>query len=68
MPCPVHIWAPMMAAAVPFTRVARDRVGATRDRLLRRRPPAERPPRELKRWAPIAPGAARPAEEQSAPR
>jgi len=54
--CPVHIWAPLMAAALPFSRALRDRV---RYALTSRRsgtsdaPPA---PRELHRWAPIAPG------------
>lgn len=30
MACPVHIWVPMMAAAAPFARVARDKVRSLR--------------------------------------
>ena len=50
--CPVHIWAPMMAAALPFSRAIRDGVRA---KLTSRRPTAEppRPTAELKRWAPV---------------
>ena len=56
MGCPVHIWVPMMAAAAPFARTARDRV-----RSLGRKSTAatEVAPRELKRWAPV--GSAQPA-------
>lgn len=68
MACPVHIWAPLMAAAVPFSRAARDRARMTASRLLRRESASLPAPRELKHWAPIASGAARPAEEQPAPR
>lgn len=48
--CPVHIWAPLMAAAVPFGRVVRDRVRA---HFARRHVPVDAPPRELHRWAPV---------------
>lgn len=62
--CPVHIWAPMMAAALPFSRVIRDRVRA---QFSRRSAPLDAPPRELKRWAPVGQtnGA---ASEETAPR
>ncbi len=68
MACPVHIWAPLMAAALPFSRAARDRVRIGLDRLRHRAPDAPPPPREMTRWAPIAPRAARPAEERPTPR
>lgn len=62
--CPVHIWAPLMAAALPFSRAVRDRVRAA---LVTRRARHEAAPtREVQRWAPIAPGAAR--AEDAAPR
>ena len=55
--CPVHIWAPLMAAALPFSRAIRDRVRAA---LSTHRAPLDAPPpRELHRWAPIAPPTAR---------
>ena len=55
--CPVHIWAPLMAAALPFSRALRDRV---RSALSTRRAPLDAPPsRVLHRWAPIAPTSAR---------
>lgn len=50
MGCPVEIWVPLMAAAAPFARTARDRV---RFLLPRPRKPAEAAPRELHRWAPV---------------
>ncbi|MSQ42444.1 MAG: hypothetical protein EXR65_05350 [Dehalococcoidia bacterium] len=68
MACPVHIWVPLLAVAAPFIRGARDRFVATRDRLLHRDATAPQPPRPMQRWAPIAPAAARPAEERTAPR
>lgn len=56
--CPVHIWAPLMAAALPLSRALRDRV---RVALASRAPtPA---PREVQRWAPIGAGAARTQED-----
>ena len=48
MGCPVHIWVPMMAAAAPFARVARDKV-----RSLTSKPSPVETPREVHRWAPV---------------
>lgn len=48
MGCPVHIWVPMMAAAAPFARVARDKV-----RSLTSKPSIVETPREVHRWAPV---------------
>lgn len=64
--CPVHIWAPMMAAAVPFSRSARDYVRGKANALLHRtsEAPTAAPERELKHWAPIAPTAT-PAREDA---
>lgn len=50
MGCPVEIWVPLMAAAAPFARTARDRV---RLLLPRAEKPVETAPRELHRWAPV---------------
>lgn len=61
--CPVHIWAPMMAAALPFTRVIRDRV---REQFTSRSSASDAPPRELHRWAPV--GQANVAAQDTAPR
>ena len=61
--CPVHIWVPMMAAAAPFARSARDLVRA---RLPRSNSKAadESAPREMHRWAPVgSSGAASEAEQ-----
>lgn len=58
--CPVHIWAPMMAAALPFTRVIRDRVRA---QFTPRSGASEAPPRELHRWAPVGQANGAAAEE-----
>ena len=47
MACPLHIWVPLMGAAAPPARIARDRFRssrATQEPL---------PPKELKRWAPV---------------
>ena len=52
--CPVHIWAPLMAAALPFSRAIRDRVrsAVTRpSRTSRTSTPAAAP--EIRRWAPV---------------
>jgi len=49
MGCPVHIWVPLMGAAAPFARVARDRMRSLRSA----QPSAEEQPREMKRWAPV---------------
>ena len=54
MGCPVHIWAPLMASVVPFTRVARDRLTALRSG--RKTEVAAEHPRKLQRWAPVHPG------------
>ena len=52
--CPVHIWAPLMAAALPFSRALRDRVRYA----LGSRRAASTPAREVHRWAPIGQGEA----------
>ena len=52
--CPVHIWAPLMAAALPFSRALRDRVRAA---LSAHRAASTPAPREVHRWAPIGAGA-----------
>lgn len=50
--CPIHIWAPLMAALVPVARLVRDRFSL----FSRRRPEAPpEPSRVLHRFAPIAP-------------
>ena len=52
--CPVHIWAPLMAAALPFSRAVRARVRSalTRpSRTSRTSTPAAAP--EIRRWAPV---------------
>ncbi len=57
MGCPVHIWVPLMAAAAPVVRVAKDRLVALRYRgsadPLDATPVEATPP--LHRWAPIDP-------------
>jgi hypothetical protein len=58
MGCPVHVWVPLMAAAAPVVRVAKDRVVALRYR--RAQPPTNldaspEPAPTLHRWAPIDP-------------
>lgn len=58
MGCPIHIWAPMLAGLVPIARVAKDRLHSVR---YRRAEPES--PREMKRWAPIQPTAAREPHE-----
>ncbi|TAK77144.1 MAG: hypothetical protein EPO16_06000 [Dehalococcoidia bacterium] len=50
MGCPVEIWVPLMAAAAPFARTARDRV---RSLLPKPQKPVKAAPRELHRWAPV---------------
>lgn len=59
MACPVHIWVPLMGAAVPVARAARTRLRLALD--TRRAARSPEPPREVKRWAPV--GA--PPSEQS---
>jgi hypothetical protein len=49
MGCPIHVWAPAMAAAIPLARYARDRFLGVAPR------PDRKPVRELKRWAPVQP-------------
>jgi hypothetical protein len=59
MGCPVHIWVPLMAAAAPVVRVAKDRIVSLRyrgaaddlDAATAEAAPAPR------RWAPIDPHA-----------
>ncbi len=57
MGCPVHIWVPLMAAAAPVVRVAKDRFVALRYRgpadPLEAAPVEATPPQ--RRWAPIDP-------------
>ena len=60
MGCPVHIWAPLMASMVPFTRVARDRLTALRSG--RRTTAAVEQSRKLQRWAPVQPSPQAPRE------
>lgn len=62
MGCPVHIWVPLMGAAAPFARVARDRMRAVR---LSRQTPEPENPREMKRWAPVGQPAIEQSEQQS---
>ncbi len=53
--CPIHVWAPLMAALVPVARVVRDRFSL----VSRRRPEAPvEPTRVLHRFAPVAPSGA----------
>ena len=49
--CPVHIWAPLMAAALPFSRAIRDRVRSAVTRPSRTSTPPPAP--EIRRWAPV---------------
>ena len=66
--CPVHIWAPMMAAALPFSRVIRDNVRAKLTRSSRRpAAPLDAPGRELHRWAPVGQTQTGAASEDTAP-
>lgn len=59
MACPVHIWVPMMAAAAPFARVARDKMRSLRPA----KAATTSEPREIHRWAPVGtPAAASEAE------
>jgi len=54
MGCPIHVWAPMLAALAPLARGARMRWLASRElRRARTAPPA--PPPVRRRWAPIQP-------------
>jgi hypothetical protein len=54
MGCPVHVWVPLMAAAAPFARIARDRFLASTPRF---RPPSRTSGgnvRTVQRFAPVA--------------
>lgn len=64
MGCPVHIWLPLMGAAAPFARVARERFKIRREI----RAAEQAAPRETKRWAPVADSAVRPADTAEAAR
>lgn len=58
MGCPVHIWVPLMAAAAPVVRVAKDRIVALRYRAPSNRAERQTPPEPApapRRWAPIDP-------------
>lgn len=63
MSCPIHIWAPLMGAAVPVARVVRDRV---KDASLRRQhekaPPSTSS--SVSKWPAIG---ARPVDEGPSP-
>lgn len=63
MSCPVHIWIPLMGAAVPVARVVRDRVTTARSRLRAQR--EAKPAPTIKRWAPV--GATSAAREDERP-
>lgn len=64
MACPIHIWVPLMAAAVPAARVARTRLKIALEGRGRRTTDApEAPPREVRRWAPIG----SPSADEKAP-
>ncbi|MBM4410122.1 MAG: hypothetical protein FJ037_02135 [Chloroflexi bacterium] len=63
MGCPVHIWVPLMAAAAPFARSARDHI---RGFLPKSQPPAEAAPRELHRWSPVGASQANTEADQPA--
>ncbi len=63
--CPVHIWVPMMAAALPLSRAVRDRVRHAASALLHRTPAQAPAPREVHRWAPVA---STPVPAEDAPR
>jgi hypothetical protein len=52
MGCPVHIWLPLMGAAVPVARVVRDRVKSVRPRARREEPTA--PARAVTKWPALA--------------
>lgn len=61
--CPVHIWAPMMGAAIPVARVVRDKVrfrGASKGEA------SEETSKPPTRWAPIGAATGSPAEEEPA--
>ncbi len=62
MGCPVHIWAPAMAAIVPFARVARDRLYDIRAARRAARGTAAAPAPQVHRWAPVQPQGRPPAE------
>ena len=52
MGCPVHIWAPLMAAAVPAARALRDRLGLYGPRRSGPDPPREDAP-AVQRFEPV---------------
>jgi hypothetical protein len=58
MGCPVHVWVPLMAAAAPVVRVAKDRIVAFRYRSSSRTtesPTLAESASAPRRWAPIDP-------------
>ena len=63
MSCPVHIWAPLMGAAVPVARVVRDRVRQARIRIRPERDKAPTP--TIKRWPAVGAAQATREEESS---
>jgi hypothetical protein len=56
--CPVHIWLPAMGAALPFARVARDRVKVAGSRLRPRRGQPAESMRTVQRWPAVGAAAA----------
>lgn len=64
MVCPIHIWVPLMGAAAPFARVARNRLRTMRASRQLHGEAAEAP-REMKRWAPVSQQPAEQAESSS---
>ncbi|MEX2373966.1 MAG: hypothetical protein WD942_00045 [Dehalococcoidia bacterium] len=54
MACPIHIWIPLMAAAVPAARAVRTRFNVALDaRRVTRRESSDNALRVMKRWAPV---------------
>lgn len=63
MACPIHVWLPLTAAAVPFVRIARHKFQQVRYRATGA---AEvRPAPGRKRWAPVADSVARRSSEHA---
>ncbi|MDA0815397.1 MAG: hypothetical protein O2924_02345 [Chloroflexi bacterium] len=68
MSCPIHIWVPLMAAAVPAARAVRTRLSIALDARREDRSAAAAP-RVMKRWSPVGlPESSAPIDpEQSRP-
>lgn len=70
MPCPIYIWAPLAAAAVPVARAMRSHFtgmdfGGSNRREKKKDRKQSSAPRETRRWAPVDPGASRAADAGS---